>query len=127
MADTHSYRLRTVSTEPAARLGVIGTIFSLLVGGCAPSTGALPAPAVEASATASSTAELHRRSFGALDSHRDPNPGSRRALDTVARAVPVQCQGGRAFIPLSRDQRFEVGVQLSRPNLFGFAVISRWQ
>jgi hypothetical protein len=131
MAHTQSFRLPAgsirVSKEPTARLWVIGTIFSLLVGGCASSTGALPAPAIDATATASSEAELHQRSFGELDSHRDLNPGSHEALDTVARAVPIQCQGGRAFIPLSRDQRFEVGLQLSRPNLFGFAMISRWQ
>jgi hypothetical protein len=87
----------------------------------------LPAPAVEASAIARSNAELDPRPLGALDRHRDSNPGSRKALDTVARGVPVRCQGGRAFIPLARDQRFEVGVQLSRPNLLGFALISRWE
>ncbi len=117
-----------VWNAPAMRRWVIGAVCSALLGGCATSTGALPAPAVEASATASSPkSETGERSLRANNSHPDPNPSSHETLDTLARAVPLQCQDGRAFLPLSRERRFEVGVQLSRPNLFGLAVISRWQ
>ncbi len=131
MAGMRPFRLPTASNRvpkgPAAKLGVIGTIVALLLGGCASSTGALPAPAVEASATASANAALRPPSFEAIESRRDLNRGPLEALDTVARAMPVQYEGGRAFITLSRDQRFKMGVQLSRPNLVGIGMISRWE
>jgi hypothetical protein len=88
---------------------------------------AIGTPAIEASATVSPKAELNQRSFGTIESLRELKPGSLEALDTVARAVPVKCEDGRAFITLSRDQRFKIGVQLSRPNLVGIAMTSRWQ
>jgi hypothetical protein len=122
MADTHFFRLQADSTgvrEPphvvgdaqAAKRLAIGMMVSLLVGGCA-STGALvPAPASAPSAQAA----FYQPSSRTFESPRDLNTGSLEALDPVARAVRVQCEGGKAFIaPRSRDERLK-----SKPSTSG--------
>ncbi len=73
--------------------------------------------------TASTTAEVHHRSIGTVEGARDQGCA---AFESVARVVPLKYEGGRAFIPFSRDQRFEVGLQLSHPNAIGVATEARW-